>query len=383
MPTATAAEEGHHSALEIVIDMLLFWILVASFLIQTGYWLFFFRQLAKVDPVANSPCPLKEGISVIICTRNEEENLRRNLPLVLQQDYLPYEVIVVDDHSTDGSLQLLLDFQEKSNILRVIKIQEPTLPGKKQALARGIAEAKYSWLLLTDADAAPISTQWISGMCAAVAKNTGMILGYSPFITEKGCLNLFIRFEALWVAVQYLSFALRGLPYMGVGRNLMYEKSLYASAGGFVSHADLASGDDDLFVNGIASAENTRICIDPRTFVYSKPKSTFTDYYRQKRRHLSTATRYQPLHQYLLGGLSLSHFLFLFCTFLSLFSPFWPAGLLFYGIRLSISWLIFWRIAAKLKDPQAGRWFPLLDLSLMLFYILFASSLFFSKDNRW
>jgi hypothetical protein len=66
-------------------------------------------------------------------------------------------------------------------------------------------------------------------------------------------LNRFIRFETVYSAVQYLSFALNGSPYMGVGRNLIYHKSLFAEANGFKSHEKIASGDDDLFINQVAN----------------------------------------------------------------------------------------------------------------------------------
>lgn len=358
-------------------------VLLGAFLVQLAFWLLFFRRLAVYREKPLNAGFFPEGVSLIICARNESINLRNHLPLILAQDFSPFEVIVVDDNSTDDSVETLLDFQKKSSILRVIQIKEPTLPGKKQALARGIAEAKYRWLLLTDADAVPATNQWIGRMCAAVAKNTGMVLGYGPYMAEKGWLNLFIRFEALWVAIQYLSFALRGMPYMGVGRNLMYEKPLFTNSGGFRSHENLASGDDDLFVREVASAQNTRICIDAESFVYSRAKNNLRAYFLQKSRHLSTANRYRLHHKLLLGALSMSHFLFFIGVMISLFTSFWVWGLCLYILRLVVVWPIFVRIASRLKDPQVGRWFPVLDMGMVLFYIVFTPALFFNRANKW
>lgn len=358
-------------------------ILLGAFIVQLAFWFLFFRRLAFHREQSSDVGFFPEGISLIICAKNESMNLRRHLPLILTQEFSPFELIVVDDNSTDDSVEVLLDFQKKSKNLRIIQIKAPTLPGKKQALARGIAEAKYRWLLLTDADAVPTGKQWIGHMCAAVAKNTGIVLGYGPYMAEKGWLNLFIRFEALWVAVQYLSFALRGMPYMGVGRNLMYEKPLFTNSGGFRSHENLASGDDDLFVREVASAHNTRICIDAESFVYSRAKNNLRAYFLQKSRHLSTANRYRLHHKLLLGALSMSHFLFFIGVMISLFTSFWVWGLCLYVLRLIVAWPLFARIASRLKDPQAGRWFPVFDMGMLLFYVVFTPPLFFKRYNNW
>ena len=363
--------------------MLLLLVFTGSFLVQIAYWVFLFRRLAFDTIPEGIGLPPDEGVSVIICARNESDHLRRNLPLILQQDFSPLEVIVVDDHSTDTSVKILLDFQKKSSILRVVSIKAPTLPGKKEALALGIAQAKYRWLLLTDADVAPASNQWVSRMCAAIAKNTSIVLGYGPYMADKGFLNLFIRFEAFWTALQYLSFARAGIPYMGVGRNLMYEKPIFLQADGFRSHGDLASGDDDLFVGKVAHASNTTLCIDPDSFAYSAAKKSFSEYFRQKKRHLSTATRYRPLHQFLLGGISLSHFLFVVLFVYGLFTMYWHIALLLYGIRLMVAWPIVYRSSRRLKTTDVAIWFPLLDISMVGFYVVFTPALFFNSGQKW
>lgn len=363
--------------------MLLPILLLSSFGVQIAYWVIVFRRLAFDHIPVGSGIQPGEGVSVIICARNESANLIRNLPLILQQQFDPYEVIVVDDHSSDNSVKILLDFQKNSTILRVVPIQVSTRPGKKEALALGISMAKYKWLLLTDADAVPSGNQWIAGMCAAVAKNTSIVLGYGPYMAEKGFLNLFIRFEAFWTALQYLSFARIGLPYMGVGRNLMYEKPLFTASAGFTSHANLASGDDDLFIRDVATASNTSISIDPGSFVYSRAKQNFLDYFRQKQRHLSTATRYRFLHQVLLGGISMSHFSFIILVLWSLCTAYWQWGLWLYAIRLFVAWPIIYKASRRLKDSDMAIWFPLLDFTMLFFYLVFSPSLFLHSGKKW
>ena len=78
---------------------------------------------------------------------------------------------------------------------------------------------------------------------------TQIILGYGKYISEPGLLNKWIRTDTTYIAMQYLAMAIKGRPYMGVGRNMAYRKSLFFERKGFASHLNLASGDDDLFVN--------------------------------------------------------------------------------------------------------------------------------------
>ncbi|MCB0615512.1 MAG: glycosyltransferase, partial [Phaeodactylibacter sp.] len=177
--------------------------------------------------------------------------MRRNLPFFLAQDYPEYEIIVVNDNSSDKTLEVLLDFQKKSPILRLIDINVSTPRGKKAALSKGVNAAKFEILLLSDADCRPASPQWLDFMQAFIRDRAKIGLGYSPYFRGKGILNAFIRFETVYSAIQYLSFAFMGLPYMGVGRNLCYRKSLFRGSGGFDSHAHIASGDDDLFINQV------------------------------------------------------------------------------------------------------------------------------------
>src|SRR5690606_29715318 len=128
---------------------------------------------------------------------------------------------------------------------------------------------------------------WLKKMVAKMKGDAQLVLGFAPYTEAPGFLNKFIRYEAVYTAMQYLSFALAGIPYMGVGRNMAYRKQLFHQAKELEKHRHLASGDDDLFVNEVATKKNTAIQLDPETFVYSTPKLTWRGYKRQKTRHLS------------------------------------------------------------------------------------------------
>ena len=153
-------------------------------------------------------------------------------------------------------------------------------------------------------------------MRTAISENKEMVLGYSRLNAETKITSPFliawIRLETIYTALQYVSFANWGLPYMGVGRNMLYHKSLFLANNGLVAHADLLSGDDDLFVRDVATATNTTVCLSANSIVDSAAKETWGDYIQQKTRHLSTSVRYKPLIQLLLGVLSASHLLVYF-----------------------------------------------------------------------
>lgn len=323
------------------------------------------------------------SVSVIICARNEEKNLDKNLSHFLNQNYRSFEIIVVNDHSTDKTAEVVLNFQKKYANLRLIT-SEKDLPGKKAALTQGIEAARYELIALSDADCQPASSEWLRLMQGALRQGMGIGLGYSPYRAHRGFLNLFIRFETVYTGLQYLSFALAGMPYMGVGRNMIYQKSIFYQTRGFQKHTHIASGDDDLFVNEAANKANVQIIIHPGAFIYSEPKRTWRGYYRQKSRHLSTATSYRGRHQVILGVLSLSHALH-HMTAIALLA----SGTMFYTILFTVlvrmavvSWT-YYKIIPKLQDAALTKWAPLLDVVYVFYYLVFAPALLIGRKDLW
>lgn len=234
------------------------------------------------------------GVSVIIAARDESENLRKFLPSVLEQDYPVFEVIVVNDGSTDETKDLLTEMQKLYPHLRTSFVPQGTtnLSTKKLALTIAIKAARYDLLLFTDADCMPEGNRWIEKMARNFVPGVDFVLGYSAYLQKKSKLNRLIRYDTLVNGLTYLGFALRGKPYMGVGRNLAYRKEVFYQNKGFASHLHLRSGDDDLMVNANAKGENTRIEIDRESITWSEPKTSFKQWFYQKERHLSVASHY-------------------------------------------------------------------------------------------
>lgn len=254
--------------------------------------------------VKNTGEPDPAGITVIVCARNEYENLTELLPLLNEQQYPAFEVLVMDDRSTDGTKSFLendIAGLDQVRFIRIDKEHEHITP-KKYALTIAIKKARYPTVLLTDADCRPASVHWLAGMVAPLGDpDRSIVLGFSPYEKRPGLLNLLIRAETLFTAVQYFSLALAGSPYMGVGRNLAYHTQLFFANRGFFRHKNVLGGDDDLFINEVATPGNTAVCLDPDTFAWSKPKETWADWRIQKRRHLNVGKYYQPTTKIKLG----------------------------------------------------------------------------------
>lgn len=352
----------------------------AATFVQLIYWLGIFPKTARHVPPAPPPVA-PAPVSIIICARNEAENLRANLPYFLNQDYPDFEVIVVNDASSDNSLEILLEFKRKNPNLRIAYLTTKVSRGKKAALSKGIKAAKNNILLLSDADCRPASSKWLEHMQAFIRDPVEIGLGYSPYIREKGILNAYVRFETVYSAIQYISFAFVGMPYMGVGRNLIYRKHLFHEAGGFDDHMDVTSGDDDLFINAVATPANTRVILSPEAFVFSRAKSSWRGYYRQKSRHLSTSTRYRPVHQLLLGALSASHFgHYVLGLALILFHNLETIVFINYLVRIVVVTAMYGLITRKLRDPSLVFWVPVFDALYILYYLIFAPALFKKKE---
>ncbi|MCW5920809.1 MAG: glycosyltransferase [Saprospiraceae bacterium] len=413
----------------------LFWLYVAATLTQLLVWWRVFGKLASatLHPPPSTFHPLPSTfhlppVSIILCARNEADNLRRYLPKILAQQYPgEWEAIVVDDASEDETPAVLQFFLKKNARLRVVRISEKRHAGKKHALAQGVAAAKHNHLLLTDADCEPVSPHWLLQMTRVLVERpeTEIVLGYGPMkridllrwrdlsegdchffdwkgkfcnrnrvysaknltkpvgkkafpspkastatsLIESGWLNTWSRFETAHTAMQYLSFALAGMPYMGVGRNLAFKRAAYERVGGFEAHWDVPSGDDDLLVNAAATSRNTAICLHPDAFVFSESKKTWREWVRQKQRHLGAGKRYRWRHQAVLASVSLSHVLHYLMFVALLAAGFGMVSVVFLFCLRSASLLfLYWKILPKLRESSLLSLIPSCDALLAAYY---------------
>jgi glycosyltransferase involved in cell wall biosynthesis len=364
---------------------IVFIVFASAATIQLIYFWFFYSRLAFGHDKGVSVQKLP--VSVVICARNEYQNLVDFLPGILEQDYPEFEVVVVNDASDDETIYLLRDYAKKYPNLKIVDLTESlnNFKGKKFPLSIGIKSAQHEIILLTDADCMAASPDWIDRMQSRYHDSSvEIVLGYGGYKKGKGMINKLIRFDTMRVAMSYLSFALAGIPYMGVGRNLSYRKSLFYKNKGFISHYGIPSGDDDLFINQVANCQNTRIEVSEASFTLSSPKTTWFEWIRQKRRHLSTVGYYKFYHKVLLFLNPLSETLF-YTGFLFLailfYQPLWIFPL--FGARLFSSAFIYKRTMMRLKETNFWLLIPFFELFFLFFHAFSFLTKSFNRGKYW
>ena len=371
--------------METYIPDALFILLTLCFIIQLYYLIYYHSRLRSYSPYRELPA-VDIPVSVIISARNEAANLSINLPLILEQNYPDFEVVVINDCSIDDSENVLKEIGEKYTHLKIVTVteNEKFKTGKKFALTMGIKGSKNDYLILTDADCRPASSNWIMHMAANFSEPKQIVLGYSPYSKSGGFLNGFIRFETIKTAMNYLSAALAGDPYMGIGRNLAYTKALFFKSKGFGSHMHVLSGDDDLFVNQNATSGNTSIEIHPDAFVFSDAKTNIFSLFKQKRRHMGAGKLYKGKHRRILSFDALSGLLFyillLLCLILN-YDP-WPALGLFI-FRLITQLIVYYKVFRKLDGKNLIWYLPFFDLIYYVYLNIFGLIGIFIKTKQW
>ena len=370
-------------------------IFLSAWLIQMLYHWILFRRLAFYKKQEKNTS--YEPVSVIICARDAYEYLLDLIPVALSQDYPEYELVIVNDCSQDQTEEYLKDLARNNPKINIVNLTQSLnfFQGKKFPLSMGIKSAKYDLLLLTDADCVPSSDQWIKEMVSSYENNTEIVIAYGPYFERKGLLNKLIRFDTLYIAMQYLSLALAKKPYMGVGRNLSYRKSTFMKNKGFTSHYNIPSGDDDLFISQVATSKNTKVCIDSVNRVESEPKRSWGTWIRQKKRHYSTGVKYKPQTNRILGlllGSRLAYYPTLIALFLLPHAFNISFGKIYYFIIIGLfalihyitQFVIYHKSAKQLGEKHLGLAFtPIYDCFFMIFTTILGVWSTIFKPKGW
>lgn len=385
-PPANPLTLPYHRMEDLSVYTLIFYIFCGAAFFQMFYLLYFYLRLANYKPRENSKIEYPP-VSIIICAKNEDTNLKRNIPKILAQDYPNFEVIVVDDNSEDGTTEYLFFLSQKEPRLKRTKTGNinQLMAGKKFALTLGLKAAANDTIILTDADCTPASDQWLKKMVEGYQPGKEIILGYGPHEKQPGYLNSRVRYETFLTALNYLSFALAKLPYMGVGRNLSYKKHLFFETNGFFEHRQIPSGDDDLFVNKVATKRNTNIIIDKDAFTFSEPKETWDEWREQKKRHLSTGRYYKFKHKFFLAMMPVSHILFWTTTIflLSILYIYWFVVAGIFILRMVLLRYIFAKSMNRLDEKDLKKYIELFDVLQIFYYFRFAKSALVKTKYRW
>jgi glycosyltransferase involved in cell wall biosynthesis len=325
-------------------------------------------------------------LSLIIAARDEEQNLKKHLELWLKQKHKSFEVVVVNDCSDDETEYLLADYQRKYPHLQVINLKESRVfkGGKKYALSLGIKGAQFERVLFTDADCKPGSPYWLALMNAQYSQEKDIVLGIGLYEKSKGLLNYLIRLDAIQIAIQYLGLAARAHPYMGVGRNLAYKKELFFENGGFKKHHDMKWGDDDLFINQVATGQNTTLCPFPEATTISEANTSFSGWFAQKRRHMTTSGKYRASTKLLIAIKPLRISLYYSSLFVGFFFQELKISFLISASILYLTHaLIFIVLKKKIGEVELASLFPITELFLFIINLLIYISIWLKKPTKW
>lgn len=365
---------------------IVFSIFLATSIIQLIYYWAVFSRFAFYKS-NKKEISEKPPVSVVISARNEYHNLLKNLEPILNQDYPNFEVVVVNHASTDETQYYLEELKGRYPHLATVQINQElnAFTGKKFPLSIGIKSAKNDILILTDADCKPSSSKWLEKMASAYSdESTEVVLAYGPYKKTKGLINLLVRYDTFVVAMQYFSYALAGIPYMGVGRNLSYRKELFLKNKGFISHYNIPSGDDDLFINSVANKRNCKIEVAPESFMFSDAKSSFAAWFNQKIRHLSTGTAYKFKFKVLLGLFSFSQ-IFFFTSFIILAVNLQLPEIVLpvFFVRLFSQFIVNKKITHKLQEGSLYLISPILEIIYIIIIPIFTLISMTRKTTSW
>jgi cellulose synthase/poly-beta-1,6-N-acetylglucosamine synthase-like glycosyltransferase len=354
---------------------------LAALAVQLIYWLLIAGGLDSLRRDDEPPAGASDlPISVVIAARDEERNLPDLVAALQAQTHANFEAIVVDDGSRDGTAETVRAAASRDPRFRLVSVEAPRDPRKKHALATGIAAARHDRLAFTDADCTP-PAGWLAAIAAAAAQDPDAVLvGHGPYRQRPGALNALVRYETLVTAALTAAAVGLGRPYMAVGRNFSYPRSLFDRIGGFEHQMHSLSGDDDLLVQEARRhGAPVRYLLDPGSFVPTDAPPGWRAWLRQKSRHTSAGLHYDRGAQAHLAAFHGSAVL----VWLSPLALEWTgAGLL--AIRFLVQRLVLKRAAEALHaDQDLMIYQPLLEVGYMLYISLLAPAGALFGGKKW
>ena len=364
---------------------IIFYVFIIIAFVQILYYLGIFGKFAFAK--SKTVTPKRIPVSVIVCAKNEAEKVKQFVPLLAAQNYPDFEIVLIDDASADETLDIFEEFEKQYSNVKLVKVEnnEAFWGNKKYALTLGIKAASKEYLLFTDADCYPATTDWITQMSSHFTLNKTIILGYGGYEKVKNSfLNKIIRYDALLMATQYFAWAKLGKPYTGEGRNLAYKREEFFKVNGYIDHMNIRMGEDALFINQAATKKNTTVCFSPESFTYCEAKKTFKEWFAQKRRHDYTATFFSSFDKLQIKLYTITQVLFFILAIVLLSLQFdWRFVVPVIALRYLAGWITMGYSASKLKEKDVIYWYPIIEIILTFTKINVFFTNMFSKPVHW
>jgi glycosyltransferase involved in cell wall biosynthesis len=359
----------------------------------------YYFRLLKLKPGKQSlDLSDERPISVVIATRNEHDQVRQNLPFFLDQNYANFEVVVVIDDSDKDLVYIMNEFEKLYSNLKVVSFEwaKNFFVSRKFAESVGIKSATHDRILLSHISTRPASPDWISQMSKTLSDDKKIVIGYFTLASKTSLLNAFVRFDTFFYTLRYLRAAISGHPFTADSRNLAFDRSLFYETKGVVRFYNVNTGDEDMFVNKAATANNTTIEIHPNAFVKGQETISFSEWFAKKIRHRVLIKEFKTInrlslaiHDWFMSFFYLVSFGILGCFFLQETSMFdVPLDLLMIAggivfLKLLIQWIVFKHLMNKFQERGFLLLIPVFDfMKLILLPVLLFIGLF-TKRITW
>ncbi|MDR0667302.1 MAG: glycosyltransferase [Prevotellaceae bacterium] len=271
-----------------IVECLLLAAVVLFFTVEITYWGRLYGQPSRTvsRPPADETTDDWPGVSVIFAARNEYEQLQTHLPLLLEQDYPKFEIVVVNDCSDDDTELLLATLHKtwRNLVFRTIEKDDVFTHSRKMALGIGVRAAAYDWLLFTDPNSRPPDRQWLRAMRRYFTDEKEIVIGYARMPDAPR----WIRADHLMQAIHYAGVARRRKAYMADAGNLAYRRSLFFDNRGFDVRVTDRLREDIVFINKAATRANVAVASGKETTLETRLRYTPKTWRRRRLAELRT-----------------------------------------------------------------------------------------------
>ncbi|PQB07415.1 glycosyl transferase family 2 [Polaribacter filamentus] len=361
----------------------IFCVFVACTVLQIIYLVTFFSFLSKSKYGRKNKTEIP--ISVIIFSKDQGENLLKLLPSILDQEHSMFEIVLINNASSDETNDIIESFSEKHTCIKVVEVEnnEAFWASKKYALTLGIKASKYDHLLFTNANCKPVSKNWISEMSRNFTSKKTIVLGYKKYRKENSFINLFVRFENSLTAIKCFGFVQKGSPFMAFEGNLAFNKATFFKVNGFINHMKINAGLEDLFIKDAANKENTTFCLSENSFIETDAPTSFSKWFYDKKEAAYIKKKYKYKHRLLLNLFAFTKTLFYVFAIILFFTYPYKIILSIVLLYFIVNYILIGYSAKKLKEPQIIFFLPFLEIGLILFQISIFIANLTSKPSHW
>lgn len=361
---------------------------LAVVLLQLVYYFyilgsFSFAKNKKKQPVASSK------ISVLCCFKNNLEDAKKLIPLLLNQKNVAFELVLIDNNSTDddASINYFEQIEKENANVKLVKVEnnEAFWGNKKYALTLGIKAASHEKIAFIEPNYEPASENWLTLLNNTITPEKQIVLGYTAIKKKKNNLkNKIIRFENLLYHMQMFGYVQRKKPTFASNTNLAYTKKTYFDNQGFMNHMKIRLGEADLFVNEAGTKTNTTYTIDAEARVIRKNYKKYSTWLNEIRRRNYTTRFYSKFEQLILNVFLLNKILFytLLTVLLIL-----QTNLILVGsaalLSVLVSGVTIGYATNKLKEKDLLYWFPFLEIIIVFISLKIKFKNAFIQQDYW